>query len=621
MIHGKGLLIVFVPGVTVVLDMERAANRTKKSSRAFVFFLSLLWAFHLSLFAKEDYAQKAQSSMDMLNYLQAVEYYGQALAEQPQRQGLRTKQAFAYFRLGRNEDAVRVLTEEISFFSDNLDAPILLSYIYYSTEDLRASVEAALEFIRRLEKAVKQKVGEKSVGLLKSEHFAEFAEDNPNLGLPYFVLGLNYKGAGEYPEALAHFRSALQAGYDAVQCHIQLVDVELNRGAWPEVLKRIEEAIQSQGPQAEFDFLLGYTYDRLNEVEMAVNGFAKAARLKPCLLESTKNLAKLFFYRGEYKKAVPLFRLILNFSPLDFDSKSLLERALQEKAVSLERESLKLSKNFADIAKLQYIYVFKTEIPEVVKIMNSYSLALVRQGWMSEAKRFLMSFLELYDRSPELNYNLAHLYNISHELEQALRYAWRATELKPDFRDAYDLIGNIFFKARDFENAARFYQEVLHIDPKDAQGHYNLACVYAAEGDNLAAEEHWKKAIQYEKGVEVEEEKTPEDVLAISLIVRSKPVSFEAHKSLGKLYLEQGKKEAALEEFLQAVRLRPSDPELHYEIGHLYFEKDKFEQAAVFFEKYLYLGGKKEEEVTEILSRIKPPKINSPIAFPVMFYE
>lgn len=73
-IHGKSLLIVFTPGVTVILDMERFADRTKKASCVFVFIASFFYVFYLTLFAKEDCVQKAQSSMDMLNYLQAVEY-------------------------------------------------------------------------------------------------------------------------------------------------------------------------------------------------------------------------------------------------------------------------------------------------------------------------------------------------------------------------------------------------------------------------------------------------------------------------------------------------------------------------------------------------------------------
>ena len=90
----------------------------------------------------------------------------------------------------------------------------------------------------------------------------------------------------------------------------------------------------------------------------------------------------------------------------------------------------------------------------------------------------------------------------------------------------------------------------------------------------------------------------------ITLIVTKRPISFEAHKSLGSLYLQKNLKEKALEEFKMAVEIEPEDPEPYYEIGRIYYERNETKKAAFYFDKYLYLGGE-EEKVKEILKKRK----------------
>jgi tetratricopeptide (TPR) repeat protein len=68
--------------------------------------------------------------------------------------------------------------------------------------------------------------------------------------------------------------------------------------------------------------------------------------------------------------------------------------------------------------------------------------------------------------------------------------------------------------------------------------------------------------------------------------------------------------EKALKEFKKAIKLEPDDPEPYYELGNIYNKKsehnEKYVRKAVFYyEKYLYLGGEKEEEVKVLLKPLK----------------
>ena len=180
------------------------------------------------------------------------------------------------------------------------------------------------------------------------------------------------------------------------------------------------------------------------------------------------------------------------------------------------------------------------------------------------------------------------------------------------FLDAYDLLGNIYFKKGDFNKSILAYKKMIEIDPEDAMGYYNLGCANSALKEWENAEIEWKKAIKYEKELrEMKERREISDhELKVSLIVVKRPISFRSNNFLGRLYLEQNLPNKALKEFEKALKLEPDDPEPYYEIGRIYEAKSEFNEkylckAIFYYERYLYLGGEKEEEVKELLKSLK----------------
>ena len=61
----------------------------------------------------------------------------------------------------------------------------------------------------------------------------------------------------------------------------------------------------------------------------------------------------------------------------------------------------------------------------------------------------------------------------------------------------------------------------------------------------------------------------------------------------------------ALEEFKRAVSLEPGDPESYYEIGKIYQAQKKIQEAIRYYKRYLYLGGKREQKVKDIIEKLE----------------
>lgn len=576
----------------------------------------LLVSVRTVIHPKENLIKKAHQSLDFTEYERAIGYFAQALSANPNQKDVRADQGFAYFMLGKYDDAISVLKEELTLFPDSLDASTLLGYVFFNQEKYEEAAKLCQGFNELLEKAIREEAKKKGLKFERKKDRDEFEENyeyffdkvrkkNPNLGLPYFILGFHHKKSGNFDEAEESFNQAVKKGYNSVECKAQLIDMELARENWQEGLAKSRIALQTEDSKSEFYFLMGYAYYHLGKIERAVYCFDKAFKLRPYEVEAAKNLGRIYFNQNEFKKATSLLKKVLNIVPFDYEAKFLIERSATEKSVQKKENKPKITKNMVDMVDLEYKYVFKSDINHIISVMNETALSLLKSGHLGKAIRLIRIFLEIHDLSPDLNYNLANFYRMNNDLGKAIKYAWRVTELKKDFRDAYDLVGNIFFRLEDYENSIVAYQKVIDIGPKDAVGYYNLGCVYSAMEDLDNAEESWKNAISREKVRKVKKEKALEDELTRTVTVFKASVSAKAHDGLGRLYLQRNQSEKALEHFEKAVEIEPGKPELYYEIGKIYLNQKNTKKAIYSFERYLYLGGKEEKKVKEILESIK----------------
>jgi len=173
-----------------------------------------------------------------------------------------------------------------------------------------------------------------------------------------------------------------------------------------------------------------------------------------------------------------------------------------------------------------------------LQYINSLALKHVREGDLEKAIETLFEGLKIWDESPEINYNIGMLYFDLGKFQEAEKYAIRATKYKykwerknaiygtglrspkevftkettikewsfenalemgNDFLEAYDLLGNIYFKKGEFEKSVKAFRKVIEIDPRDALGYYNLGCSYFAMKRYEEAERSWKDAIKYDR--------------------------------------------------------------------------------------------------------------------------
>ena len=573
--------------------------------------------------------ERALECMDFMRYEEAISLFNEVLNKNPEKKGLRVKQAFAYFRLNRPERAVMVLHKELELFPEDPGTLVLLSFIAYKQKNYDEAQGSARVFLNYIDKLKKKRKIDK-VNDIYRELF-------PNGGIPSYILGLLEKRRGNNQAAAEYFGQAGQLGYNALDCRLQMIDMELERRNWrqalavclefdmmpPEVyllrafaysrigdanqvlesLKRAHGLMLFPNPEAAIPYVLeAYAYYQTGDVNQALEFLIKAFALKPFESFVVKNLAILRLLREDFEEAAKLYRRLVLLNPQDFEARLLLEQAEKRRRQPEDLQKEAISKEFMNEKDVKYRYIFEGRAEDIGLKANVNALSLVREGLLIDAARWLRRFIEIYDSSPTLYYNLAQIYNALDIRGDALRFASRAIELKKDYRDAYDLSGNLSLKVQDLERSVWYYKEAVRIEP-DSMGYYNLGCAYYEMSDLDKAEESWLAAIKNETAAPEEAEKiAKDDVLKIDVRVKADTIIFESYQALGRLYEKQGKLDAAGAAFERAIKLLPKMPAPYFELGKICLDRKEKEKADEFFKKYISLGGD-EAKVKAVLSR------------------
>ena len=556
-----------------------------------------------SLGRSDALVRRALDGLDFMLYEEAVSLFEEALTKDPAQPWLRTKQAYALYRLNENDKAVAALNKALEVKPDDLPALDFLSFLEYKAGRTEDAEKTAWKFLAALD-AVRKKT--KADGIALDSALRELF---PNAGIPAYVLALQAKKSKDTVTARSWLIQAKELAYPPLDCWVQAIDAEMARETWSQALrlcqsggdlsmsgqeKAAADASAAGRTPVEVLILMGKIYAELGRPAESLEALKAAVARRPFDAAALKNLAIACLNQGDRTAAARLLQRIIKLNPADVQAQVLLEKAQDTRAAPEGTPPLPLSRDFVDERfGVRYQYAFEGNAADIADKVNGHAMNLIKGGLVPEAARWLQSFVDIYEGSPTIAYNLGQLYNSLGAKTAAITYGLKAVELKKDYREANDLVANVLFKIGDFANAAKFYEDVVRLDPRDPLSHFNLGCAYAELGELERAEKTWLTALELENTLPAAggAGTTKKGELEVNVDVRVEPVSALAMQSLGTLYAGQGKKSEALTFFRKAIELSPRAPQLYFEAGKILLEQGDAAQAKEYFNKYLALGG------------------------------
>lgn len=203
----------------------------------------------------------------------------------------------------------------------------------------------------------------------------------------------------------------------------------------------------------------------------------------------------------------------------------------------------------------------------------------------SKALEQFREALKIYPDDPHLHYDLALAYDYKGMLDKTEYHLKEAIRLKPDYSEAYNYLGFIYFGHGKVEEAIKYYHKALenelYMNPHIA--HNNLGLAY------LSRKEYRKAMLHLEEAV------------------RLVPDYAIAYNNLGKAYEGLGQYDKARFSYEQAVKFFPQYADAYLNLGKLLYRSGERNRARWSFGQVIRLEPRSERamEAQRYLNRLQ----------------
>lgn len=238
-------------------------------------------------------------------------------------------------------------------------------------------------------------------------------------------------------------------------------------------------------------------------------------------IDSFHKAARFFRDEGFSLKALALYKKILNIDPSNTDAMNALGELSEEKG--LIADAIKYYLASADIlskegkkdALLQTYDRILNLSPSNIPLRNKIAEHFIKEGLQIEAAKEYQ--------------HIARLYDDKEDVANAKIYFKKALDLQPKNKDALCGMSSIYEKTGDIEQAIGYIKKALILSHDDTE--LSLRCAQL-----LIREESFVDAMPY-----------------VSKVIESEPSNITARKLLGEIYLKEGDKQKAWEEYSKVI--------------------------------------------------------------------
>lgn len=291
---------------------------------------------------------------------------------------------------------------------------------------------------------------------------------------------------------------------------------------------------------------------------------------KNSAIDSFHKSARFFRDEGFSLKALALYKKILNIDPSNAEAMNALGELSEEKG--LVTDAIKYYLASADIlskkgkkdALLQTYDKILNLSPSNIPLRNKVAELFIKEGLQIEAAKEYLHIARLYDDKDDSEnakgyftkamglqpnnkgalLGLSSIYERTGDLEQALEYTKKAIALSPDDVELSLKCAQLLIKLESFADALPYISKVIESEPSNITARKLLGEVYLKEGDKQKAWEEYSRVIDEI----VFEEKIDEAIDTLLMFRDIEPV--ETRKKLVSLYKQKGDSEAAFGELV-----------------------------------------------------------------------
>ena len=226
--------------------------------------------------------------------------------------------------------------------------------------------------------------------------------------------------------------------------------------------------------------------------------------------------------------------------------------------------------------------------------------AAQQAGRLNEAIALYGRAIEIRPDYAEAHNNLGNVLGEAKRHEEAAASLARAAELRPELAAIHSNLGLALARLGRFEEAAASHRRALALQPDLAEAHNNLAMALKELGRPEDSITHYRRAIKLKAGIAAFHHnlanalsalrRYDEALSSFQHAIALNPRLASAHDNLGLLLmeLEQGEKAAA--SFRRAVEIDPSTVAAHLHLAEALHDLEQFDEAEAAYARAVDLA-------------------------------
>lgn len=170
---------------------------------------------------------------------------------------------------------------------------------------------------------------------------------------------------------------------------------------------------------------------------------------------------------------------------------------------------------------------------------------------------------------------------------------------RPDNARAYDVLGSLWLKQGNRDEATRCLTRALELQPFYASAHYNLGIALAESGRPSEAAEHFEEALHLEPDLTdaqvnlgnalVQAGRAADAIRHYEAALQLEPGAADVHINLGLALAKLGRLEEAVGHYEKALRLQPDNAETHLKLANTLAAAGRAPEALEQYEETLRL--------------------------------
>jgi tetratricopeptide (TPR) repeat protein len=197
--------------------------------------------------------------------------------------------------------------------------------------------------------------------------------------------------------------------------------------------------------------------------------------------ESFHNQGNVFLEKGEFDKAIELYKKAISLNPKYSEAYNNLGLAYMNKgnldlAIESYNKSLSLKSNDA-------------------RVYNNLGVAYIRSNKLKEAITVLKKAIELSPDYDAAHYNLANAFLMANLIDEAISEYEKVIKITKDKPEVYNNLGIAYERKKMYKSALDAFNQAIGIDQNFAEPYFHIGNIYANQGKFKEAIEKWQKVL------------------------------------------------------------------------------------------------------------------------------